>query len=131
MKQNKIQKTLILVEESWFGRTFRSPIAFIKKVCGIADELNEKNFNPSMKSKVSEVLKDVPNINLLLFKVKERLVETIQPVALLIIIFGTYSISLPLADLYFLFQIQTMNLQIHHHGFLKLPEPVTVQLIPV
>ncbi len=53
-------KTLILVEESWFGRTFRSPIAFIKKVCGIADELNEKNFNPSMKSKVSEVLKDVP-----------------------------------------------------------------------
>lgn len=53
-------KTLINVKESWFGRTFRSPIAFIKKVCGIADELNEKNFNPSMKAKVAEVLNDVP-----------------------------------------------------------------------
>ena len=52
--------TLINVKESWIGRTFRSPIAFIKKACGIADKLNETNYNPSMRHKVAEALKDVP-----------------------------------------------------------------------
>lgn len=51
---------LITFEESWFSRKFKSPIAFIKKACGAADQLNEKNYNPSLKNQIDNVLNEVP-----------------------------------------------------------------------
>lgn len=48
--------TLLHLEENWFSQTFKSPIAFIKKACGVADKLNEEKYNPKMSDKINQVL---------------------------------------------------------------------------
>lgn len=48
--------TLLHIEENWFSKTFKSPIAFIKKACGVADKLNEEKYNPKMSNKINQVL---------------------------------------------------------------------------
>lgn len=57
---DKTSRVIENMHESWGEKVLFGPLSFIKKVCRMADSLNEKNYNPALKSKINDVLKNVP-----------------------------------------------------------------------